>query len=166
MAKSEPRDQFTKKQTFGSQGFYDANRPQEFEEEDVEQVQISEEEERAIDGQMHQYGDRVGPKINKVESNRYQYGGRVFTVEREGDNLFAIDHEEYEEGGEDCRYDIEMYFDKFDQEERDRAMKTNLSNLNFNVETDEEEMGEVCEEFDSGSEKEMESDGASFQERK
>jgi hypothetical protein len=91
------------------------------------------------------YYGRPGPKIRKTDDGTFIYGTREFVVTKERNNLYARDFEE----DESKKILLEDYFRKHEVNERETALKTNLQYLNDDIGSEDEEMAEVGEEFDT-----------------
>jgi len=91
------------------------------------------------------YYGRPGPKIRKTEDGTFIYGTREFVVWKEKGTLYARDLE----GDNNEKEELENYLKIHEIKERETAIRTNLDYLNEDIGSDDEDMAEVGEEFES-----------------
>ena len=91
------------------------------------------------------YYGRPGPKIRKTEDGTFIYGTREFVVWKEKGTLYARDLE----GDNNEKEELENYLKIHEIKERETAIRTNLDFLNEDIGSEDEDMAEVGEEFES-----------------
>lgn len=101
---------------------------------------------REIENAMKEtYYGRPGPKIRKTDDGTFIYGTREFVVWKEGKKLYAKDFE----ADNNEKEELENYLRIHEIKERQNALKTNLKYLNDDIGSEDDEMAEVGEEFES-----------------
>ncbi len=107
------------------------------------------------------YFGKPGPAItHAVKGKSFKFGTREFTVERKGGGIMAkdvprqIDLNVSQEilPEQKTFVPLNTYLKKFEAEERQRCKSINLSLLNEQVNSSDDDMGDIAEEFDKDDE--------------